>query len=457
MREDIIKLISQGEGYNTEFKEGPDKDLAAEVCAFANASGGRIFIGVNDQGKIVGTDTSNTARSRIQDSINQVEPRPVTSLEVIDDVIVITVNEGKKKPYSCSKGFILRTGPNSQKLERYEIVEFMQSEDLFQYDNVVRKKYPIKDNFNEESYKKFVQKAKISETLPRDSVLVKLDCAGYDDNGELVFTNAGALFFRDNTEDFHFMEGQVVCALFKGVNKAMTIDAKWLNGGIMDNIDDAMKFLWKNLRVRHEFGGIQRKEILEIPVDALREAVINAVCHRNYFERGITVSVEIYDDRVEISNPGGIPKGMKEGEFGKKSVPRNPVIAGMLNRADYIERMGTGIWKMEKAMAEARLEPPIFTSTFFFTAVFKRPPMYDPSMEKVKGDTSMKLPTGITEIEIKICELVNENEKITAAQISETLGISESTVKRHFKSLIKKGIIRRIGSRKEGSWKLSEY
>jgi ATP-dependent DNA helicase RecG len=119
-----------------------------------------------------------------------------------------------------------------------------------------------------------------------------------------------------------------------------------------------MNFLKRYIAVRYEMTGeARRREVPELPYDALREAIINAVAHRDYFQRGANVMVEVYDDRIEISNPGGLPKGLSPEEFGKRSVLRNPKIAGMLHRADYIEKMGTGVRKMQRLMSEAGLAP----------------------------------------------------------------------------------------------------
>ena len=102
---DLEFILSEGESYTIEFKESADKSIASEVCAFANASGGRVFIGVDDSGKIVGTDTSNAARSRVQDTINKLEPRLTVDIAIHDDIMVVTVPEGTNKPYSCARGF----------------------------------------------------------------------------------------------------------------------------------------------------------------------------------------------------------------------------------------------------------------------------------------------------------------------------------------------------------------
>jgi len=149
MFEVLEAILSEGESYTVEFKESPDKELPSEVCALANASGGRVFIGVDDSGRIVGTDTGNVARSRIQDTINKVEPRLNVSIEVLDRIIVLTVPDGTQKPYSCPAGFFLRSGPNSQKLDRDSIIEFFQGEGRIRYDEIVREDLPITEQFNE--------------------------------------------------------------------------------------------------------------------------------------------------------------------------------------------------------------------------------------------------------------------------------------------------------------------
>jgi ATP-dependent DNA helicase RecG len=369
--QDLAALLSEGESDTVEFKENADKSLSAEVCAFANASGGRVFIGVDDSGRVVGTDVGNAARSRIQDTINQIEPRLKVSIDVLDDIIVVTVPEGKHKPYSCAKGFYLRSGPNSQKLERSSIVEFFQNEGRIRYDEIVREDLPMTERFNEAAYVRYVKTAKISHVLAHEVILKNLNCAGLSDD-RLCFTNAGALFFRTNDEDVLFRHAGVVCALYKGTDKAYILDVKELNGDIVSNVDDAMVFLKKHLRVSYRIESLQRENILELPEDTLREAVVNAVCHRDYFEKGARVMVEIYDDRVDVVSPGGACKGITRENFGTVSITRNSILASMFYRIGYIEQMGTGIMRMKNAAREAELAEPEFELANFFKVTFKR-------------------------------------------------------------------------------------
>jgi len=225
MIDNLEALLSEGESYTIEFKKSADKALPSEVCAFANASGGRVFIGADDEGRVVGTDVSNAARSRIQDTINKVEPRLNVCVDVLGKIIALTVLEGTHKPYSCPAGFYLCSGPNSQKLDRDNIIEFFQNEGRVRYDEIVRPDLPVDEGFDEVAYKRYIKTAKISSVHERDTILRNLNCAGFVD-GKLCFTNAGALFFRVNDEDVLFRHAGVVCALYKGTDKAVYLGRK---------------------------------------------------------------------------------------------------------------------------------------------------------------------------------------------------------------------------------------
>ena len=147
----------------------------------------------------------------------------------------------------------------------------------------------------------------------------------------------------------------VVCALFKGTGKATILDRKEFSGSIIENIEEALLYLRKHLQLRWEISNdsTRRRETLELPETALREAMVNALCHRDYLEEGAQVTVELFDDRLEIYNPGGLPKGLRPEEFGTRSVCRNPLIANLLLRCDYIEKLGTGIGRIRSALEQA--------------------------------------------------------------------------------------------------------
>lgn len=251
------------------------------------------------------------------------------------------------------------------------IVEFFHNEDRMRYDEIVREDMPIEKRFNEIAYRRYTKTAKISDVLERDAILKNLSCAGMA-GGKLCFTNAGALFFRINDEDVVFRHAGIVCALYKGKDKAYILEEKEMNGDIVSNVDDVMVFLKKHLRISYKIEGLRRENILELPEDALREAVVNAVCHRDYFEKDARVMVEIFGDRVDIASPGGACKGITHENFGMVSITRNAIIASMFFRIGYIVQMGTGIKRMHNAAYDANVAEPEFEFTDFFKVTFKR-------------------------------------------------------------------------------------
>jgi ATP-dependent DNA helicase RecG len=364
-------ILQEGEGYRIEFKEGLS-GLDKELVAFANASGGRVFLGIDDDRRIPGITIDNRLRSQIQDIANNCQPAIKVHFEEFKDILIISVREGDDKPYKCSSGFFLRVGPNSQKLNRDEIVAFIKAEGKVRFDELTCTKFDFKRHFDSKKLERFLRLAGITTSLDVGLMLENLGAAERQE-GKLIVNNTGALFFSKNLDEL-YPHATVTCALYRGTEKVDILDRKDFNEDLLSSIDQAMIFLKRHLPVRYEITGApRRKEVLEIPEGALREAVINAVAHRDYFERGANVMVEIYDDRVEITNPGGLVKGLKPEDFGKKSVLRNPNIASLLHRVDYIEKMGTGIGRMRDTLRRAKLPPPKFEFDTFFTVTMRRP------------------------------------------------------------------------------------
>jgi ATP-dependent DNA helicase RecG len=148
------------------------------------------------------------------------------------------------------------------------------------------------------------------------------------------------------------------------------LDRKDFTGGIVSDIEDSLRFIERNTRTAYRIEGLRREDVPEYPMKALREAITNAVMHRDWFMEGANVFVEIYTDRIEISSPGGLPKGMKFSDLGRKSIRRNTLIADLLHRITFIEKAGTGIKRMREEAREQRCPAPIFEDNGFFTAIF---------------------------------------------------------------------------------------
>ncbi|MBN2531781.1 MAG: hypothetical protein JXB88_02755 [Spirochaetales bacterium] len=231
---------------------------------------------------------------------------------------------------------------------------------------------------------------------------------------------------------------------------------------IVENIENAILFVQRHTNLEYKIEHLQREEIPEIPEVALRESIINAVCHRDYFQKGSTVMVEIFDDRVEISNPGGIPSELDPADFGKKSVCRNPVIASLLHRIDYIERIGTGINRIKNAVKEHGKCTVDFRITGFFAVVYKRKKttrkndgLNDDTTQITTQITTQKTTRKLTENQKKILAFLEKNPSAGREKIAEQIeGITADGVKYNLKQLQEYGLLKRIGSAKGGYWEV---
>jgi ATP-dependent DNA helicase RecG len=367
---ELDTIIQSLEGFKTEFKRNVNTDLAKELVAFANSSGGRIFIGIEDDGTVTGIKISNELLSRVQGIASDCDPSVDIELETFNNVLIVNVEEGKKKPYRCTNGFYIRNGPNSEKLSTEAIGRFFKDEGKVKFDEVERKEVEYPAALNDFMINHFKILAGISTSISDDELLTNLGLV-YHRAPDSIINNTGVLFFVQNPAKY-IPQSAVTCVTYKGNTKVDILDKKTFNLDIITNIDEALTFLKRHLNVSFEIKTSQRKEKLEIPEVVLREAVVNAVAHRDYFEKGANVMIEVFDNRVEISNPGGLPKGLNPEDFGKRTLARNPLIAALLNRAKYIEKLGTGIQRIRREMAAAGLPEPDFHFDGFFTIIMRR-------------------------------------------------------------------------------------
>jgi len=316
------------------------------------------------------------------------------------------------------------------------------NEGRVRYDEIIREDLPVDGYFNEEAYKKFLSLAKITDVHGRDIMLKNLKCAA-DIRGRLCFTNAGALFFRKNDDDIEFRHAGIVCALYKGTNKVYILDAKELNGDLLSKIDDAIVFLKKHLRLSYKIESTRRENILELPERALLEAVVNAACHRDYFEKGARVMVEIFDDRVVIISPGGVCKGITPENFGTVSITRNNIIATLLNRCNYIEQMGTGIERMKNAAREAHVAEPEFEFSGFFKVTFRR---NEPDIP-IGRQSAVNRPQSATaaDREQKFKMFIEKHGQVKVSDLIEIIDLSEGRVRELLRKMVNDGVISKNG------------
>ena len=154
-RKQLEKLILYGEGFNLEFKTSLSRDFGKELCAFANALGGKIIIGVNDAGKIIGVKNLNHLKSEVQTIARNIDPPLLIDIESVEGVLIVNVPEQHSKPYSVNGKFYMREGTNSQQMKRDEIREFFFKEGLIHFDEMVNNKFDLKKDLSPVKFAEF--------------------------------------------------------------------------------------------------------------------------------------------------------------------------------------------------------------------------------------------------------------------------------------------------------------
>ncbi|GGZ48855.1 RNA-binding domain-containing protein [Mesonia mobilis] len=449
----IKSFIASGEGYNIEFKvsiPSKIKDVTEEICAFANAAGGTLLLGVNDNNVVQGVTFNNAKRSALQNSINEISPALHCKIYTVTvdskDVVVIEVPSGENKPYVLSGAIYVRQGPNSQKLTTVEEMrDFFQQADKIYFDEAPCKAIDIDQDVPDNNINQFRVLAGLGATVSNEQVFNNLKLI----TKEGFLKNGATLFFAENPE--HFFEKAVIrCIAFDGIYKRFIEDDKIMIGSLYNQYLQAMSWLKKKLDVRYDIegeGSQPRKEIWEIPETVFKEAIINALAHRDYYDKGARITIEVFNDRVEISNPGGLISGIPKNEFGKRSLSRNPLIFGLFERIRMVEQVGSGIGRMRDLMIEADLTEPEFNTEGMFTVTVRRPFDFNKWVDKWVDN--------LTDNRVNIIKAIHENSKVSKRELEDKVGLSATAIDNNLDALKDLGLIERVGSAKGGHWQIN--
>jgi len=246
---------------------------------------------------------------------------------------------------------------------------------------------------------------------------------------------------------------------FKGRTRVHIYDRQDVRDDLFTQFREAISFVKRHINIRSEIKGVDRKDIYEIPEEALREALVNALMHRDYRITGSQISVDVFDDRVEITNPGGLANGFPQKALGKGvSIRRNELIADLFARLHKVERAGTGIQRMRRALAKAGLREPDFEVNGFFRTVFHRSPEFSmvamSSEEKGWEKLGEELGDRLGETEKQILRLIARDKHVTIKVLAEKLDISTTAIEKNLASIKRKGLLRRVGSDRRGYWEV---
>lgn len=362
----LNNLHALGEGFTTEFKKSGASNLGREICAFANATGGVILIGVDDAGEIVGVKNHNRLKSEVQSAARSAEPPIAVEIESVGNVLCVTIPAQQSKPYSFGGKFFIREGASSQQMARNEIREFFYKEGLIHFDETPCKEYDLKSDLTSEVWRRFASRSHIPAEM--DAIIALENLHLIKDNR---MTRAGAWLLSADIRKYN-IAATVTCALFRGTTKTHILDRKEFTRDLYSIYEDCMGYIQSKLNTALIPHAVGRDERLELPEDALREAVVNAIAHRDYRSTA-NVQIYIFHDRVEIVTPGGLPAGMREEDLGIKSVPRNPLLFGLFHRMNLVEQIGSGIRRIRRMCKDYGVAvPEIEVSDHWVTMTFKR-------------------------------------------------------------------------------------
>ena len=448
---ELNSLIAECTAYDFKvmLEEKKPKSWLKSVSAFANGLGGSLFFGIDNDGHVKGLDdlqhVCETISSKIRDYMD-----PLPEVEMIPHyidglhILQLKVNAGHYTPYyyigDGQRITFVRVGDKSIPATAEQMVRLVLKGSNKTFDSL-HSDYKAEDHsftilantFKDRTKQEWDKKFLLSFGLVNSS-------------GNL--TNAGALF----ADDCPLWQSRLYCTLWDGKGKGDAINDAEFTGNILMLLREAMNFVKSNTKKGWEKLPDGRKNKPEYAERAVLEAMVNHFIHRDYTVIGGEVHLDIYDNRLTVTSPGGMYNGMLIQELDIADVSserRNPILANVMAQLDYMEKRGSGLTRIcneTKALDGYRDElKPVFksTPTQFQTTIFAS------SDSSNVGDVSE---TKLTERQQKILNLIKKSPTITGKQMSKTLSVSQRTIERDISSLRKIGILKREGKDNDGTW-----
>lgn len=445
------------EKQNIEWKAVWKDDYLAWICGFANAQGGTLLVGVNDNGDVIGL---SNAKKLMEDLPNKIR-------DAMGVIVNINLHEQDGKEYieievppypvaiSCKGAYYYRSGSTNQKLSGPELESFILKRRGVNWESLPMPQLSL-DDIDDSVVKYFKEKADKKGRLDKESLSESktelIDKLYLRNNGSL--TNAAVLLFSEKPERW-FLGAYIKVGYFE--TDADLIYQDEVHGSLLQQVDKALDLIYfKYLKAKISYEGIQRIERYPIPEAALREALLNAVVHKDY-SAGIPIQISVYEDKLYIANVGHLPETWTLENLISKhaSRPYNPNIAHAFYLAGFIESWGRGIEKIFDACREDHVPTPEYTIhpgdiMIKFTAPEGR------IIHTKQGRVTEKVTEKVTEAERHILELLLEDPAYSQSVMAERLSVSRKTISLRIKSLKEKGIITRVGSDTKGHWVINE-
>ncbi|MGB9718803.1 MAG: RNA-binding domain-containing protein [Thermoproteota archaeon] len=426
----IDELVEAGESEKLEFKKSlAERDEILEtITAFSNTRGGTVVIGVDDHGNVIGVDFKKGEIESLENSINQlIEPRVYPDFKIIPYrnrlILKIEVHEGFNKPYFYRGACYVRRGSVTRRLDRNGILEVVSRRVTF--DSLV---FEGEYEISEELVEDFLKKAREGRRMRIESeniqtVLKKLNLL---DRGKV---RNGALLLFSKECSSHFPQAVIKIGYVEGDKM---VDEALIEGPLQVQLEEAMSFIQKHIRKGYVIKGLERVESWEYPLESVREALVNALLHRDYFSNS-HISVRIEESGIIVENPGELPPPLEIEDLSREhpSIPRNPLISRAFFYMGYFEEWGSGTLRMINSLRSMGLPDPEFSQGKGFFKVWIRNLK---SLEKY-----------LNENEKRLLDFIRARRTASRRDCELFLNLSERSVRRFLSKLEGLGLIRRTG------------
>ena len=434
LRELAEEALRRGEGEEIEFKLRLDKEAARALCGLANHRGGLLLIGVNDQGEPVGAPRDSL--ERLNSLLGSIYPRPRVRAEWTElkgaRLLAIWVEAGGRV-YRLGDDVYIRVGSSTRKASPEEIASLYAERAELRFDEAVREDLGI-GVLSRELLERYIELAVKRGRVPQEAqtwgfeeALNALKAASGSSP-----TNAGLLMFSENPSKY--IQGADIRVVVQDAG-GRVIDDKWFSSPLWLLVNKVADYLREEvMALGWEVRGpeMERIELPEYPLEALREALVNAVTHRNYLTPGITL-VKVTPEGISVENPGGFPPGVTPER--PISRPRNPILADLMYRIGLVEEMGTGIRRMREACNKAGIIFRIEEWTSWITRV-----SFTKASNKLEAD---------------IIRLLAREGPLATHQIAQALKTSRPTILKALESLQKRGMIIAAGKTRDRRYRLT--
>lgn len=454
-KEDLLQLIRNGETQEIEFKEGCPStyEISETICAFANTDGGYFIMGVSKKGEIRGLSCNmDKLQQDIANANQAIHSIPIISTKIFDmdskRIIVVEVSRANDKNAHTFKGVVyVRIGSTRRKLEGQSLFDFLKNKQILCFDE--QDSDAKIEDIDEKKVKAYLAKRNREDYLKINSVkdFIISNMLGKANDG-IKLKNVASLFFSKDPYNWH-PQNEVRIVRFDGIQPVKIISQRDFKEDPFENIEQTISFIRQNISKRFIIpeGSLRRVEIEEYPLEVIREAVVNAIAHRDYYSYD-SIQINIFDNRLEISNPGGLPEGLTKEFFGKRSVRRNPITYRLLRDCQYVEGLGTGIPKMINEMRKSGLKDPEFNFEGGFFVVTLR--NIKSSIKPIEGMRDLN------QRQLNAIEFLRQNKTIKSQTYVNINNVSLPIALKDIRELIKFKYLKKIGSYRGAYYILNE-